>query len=151
MARLRPVSAIVIVGVASAALMLMGLAIAFSALGWNDSLWFWVVPSGCAVAIALRAVSRVGIEVSEDSIVVHNLWRSHQVPWNAVADISPAGMVWPSAAALFFALWSPLRIRTHDGRSIFVEASLDNVDRVARFLRSNSSHADGIRWGVSAR
>ena len=127
---------------------MVALFFALAALGLTGAqVLFWSVPAVCSIAVLLRAALRVGVEADENEIVVTNLWRTHRVPWTLVTEVSLAGMFWPSSVAAFFALWSPLRIRTRDGRSVFIQASLDNVERVVAYLRESSTHAHKVTWG----
>jgi hypothetical protein len=115
-------------------------AILLVALEPGVSSWlFWTVSVGVALVVLLRAVLRIRVEIDRHEITVINLWRTHRLSWASVREIDVAGMVWPSTAAFYFALWSPVRIRTQDGRSVYIQASLDNRDRVTSLLRAWSS------------
>jgi hypothetical protein len=109
---------------------------------------FWSVVVGSALIIFSLGVVRIAVEADENEIVVRNLWRTHRIRWTSVASIVKPTAYWPGSAILTAAT-PPLRIETHDGRRTHIDASVDNSERVARFLRESSGNASGVQWGIT--
>jgi hypothetical protein len=144
---LRPWQSILLVGCASGVVLSVLAAFSLAALGAHKREWlFWTVCLLVFFAILARAAWRIAVLANEENIVVTNLWRTHRLRWAAVERIDDAGAIWPGAAALVYA-FTPLRIRTRDGRYVYVQASINDFDAATAYLRASSRHAHEIIWG----
>lgn len=146
--RLRPVQSVVMSAVAAGGVTAAGGVLVLAVLGLEQNKLLLGTLAVATVAIVARALSRISVEVDDEVVVVVNTWRTHRVAWAAVDAIDLAGMLWPSAAALLY-VYTPLRVTTRDGRTIYIQGSIADFQRIARALRSAAPPGIQFRWGFS--
>jgi Bacterial PH domain len=83
-----------------ALLITLGLDLALTAgLGYPEREGLIFVP---LFALSLWRAWRLGVVVTDETIVVRNFWRTYEIPWSDVARIEYASF-WPSPVALTLA------------------------------------------------
>jgi hypothetical protein len=145
--KLRPVQSVLLAAGASGLAVGLAAAVTVAVLDLTDSVLYRIGVPACALAVFTFGIFRVAVEADEQGLVVTNIWRTHRLSWATVQEINFAGMFWPSAAALFY-VFTPLRVRTVDGRSVYIQASIYDVERVTRYLADGARAAGAsVRWG----
>lgn len=74
---------------------------------------------------ALPAMVRIAVmkvEVDDDRVTVHNFWRTHEVAWSDVRRIDWEALRSHAGAGGHDPRWARPRLRTHQGRSIDLNA-----------------------------
>lgn len=118
----------------------------FAAAGLGTSDLLLGIGSACGLVVFVRALLRVRVRADEHEVVVVNTWRTHRIHWPSIESIDLAGMFWPSAAALLY-VFTPLRIRTRDGGTVYVQASIADFVRVLDYLRRTAPADSAVKWG----
>jgi hypothetical protein len=144
--RIRPVQSVLLTASASGGVVAVAGWFVLAAFGLAQNTLAFVLVSVLGVAVALRGILRVSLEADANGVVVRNVWRTHHVPWSSVSSIELAGMFWPGAAALLY-VFTPLRMRMQDGRSIYLQASIADLQRVVAFLRGAAPAHSALKWG----
>lgn len=135
---LRPWLSLLVVATSSAAAFVLTAGFALIPLGLNQNADAWAALGALTALVFLVAIVRVRCVLTSEALEVVNLWRTYSIPWGAVLRTESAD-AWVGAA-FFLSIFSPLRIRTTDGRKIIVQASLfDDKGLIARSIESGTS------------
>jgi hypothetical protein len=115
-------------------------------LGLEGNRALFLMGTAAGFLVFIRGVIRIAIDADREEIVVRNVWRTHLVRWSTVESIDLAGMIWPGAAAFLY-VYTPLRIRTHDGHTVYIQASIADFKRVVHYLRDATPPGSSVKWG----
>jgi hypothetical protein len=131
---LRPWPALFVAAVSSAVAILLPTSILLALVGLNRNPFAWSALGALTFLVFVVSVVRVRCVISSEGVQVVNLWRTHDVPWTTFRRTELAeGWL---GAAFFLSLFSPIRIRTTDGRKVIVQASLADDGQVATAIES---------------
>lgn len=155
--RLRPLPSVLLASgysALSALAITLVLAVTFRELVGGDppgDATFWLMTWGPAVLVFLWGVGRVAIDVSDEGMIVTNVWRTHRLHWENVVEVRNRGG-WRSPLA-WAQMLNPLVITTTDGHRVLVQASMGFIpsESVRTAIRRAIPRGARVRWKMTFR